>query len=53
MADCSKEQVEALNQKVIEFDKTEKPDIPGFARRMAKRAIEVKKETDNWFMEKI
>lgn len=48
--DCSKEQIHLLSKKVIEFDKSEKPEIPGFARRWAKKAIESKDpETDNWF----
>ncbi len=47
---CSKEEVEKLNQNVIQFDQSEKPEIPGFARRLAKRAIEKKGETDNWFL---
>ena len=51
LSDCSREQVEALSKKVSEFDKSEKPDIPGFARRWAKQVIERKNsETDNWFL---
>lgn len=47
---CGKEQVEKLSQKVSEFDQSEKPEIPGFARWLSKRAIEKKDpETDNWF----
>jgi len=49
--ECNKLQVEILNKKVIEFDKSEKPDISGFARRWAKKVIESKDpETDNWFL---
>jgi hypothetical protein len=49
--DCNSESIEVLNKQVIEFDKSDKPDIPGFARRWAKKAIENKDpETDNWFL---
>lgn len=42
--------VEALSNKVIAFDKSDKPEIPGLARWLAKRSIEGKDpETDNWF----
>lgn len=51
--ECSKDEVERLSKTVIEFDKSEKPEIPGFARRWAKKVIESKDpETDNWFLEK-
>ena len=51
LSDCKKEQVEELNNKVIQFDQSEKPEIPGFARRWAKKAIESNDpETDNWFL---
>ncbi|OJW34626.1 MAG: hypothetical protein BGO54_07805 [Sphingobacteriales bacterium 46-32] len=51
LSDCGKEQVETLSKKVSEFDKSEKPDIPGFARLWAKQVIERKNsETDNWFL---
>jgi len=50
--DCDKQHVEQLSNQVIQFDKTEKPEISGFARRWAKRSIEKKdSETDNWFLE--
>jgi hypothetical protein len=53
LSECSKEQVEHLSKQVIGFDKSEKPDISGYARRWAKRVIENKDpETDNWFLEK-
>lgn len=43
--------VNELNKKVILFDQSEKPEIPGFARRWAKKVIEGKDpETDNWFL---
>lgn len=52
LSDCNQGQVEELSNRVIAFDKSEKPEIPGFARRWAKRAIEKKdSETDNWFLE--
>lgn len=51
LRECDEEQVAGLSRRVIEFDKTEKPEIPGFARRWAKKAIESKDpETDNWFL---
>lgn len=47
---CGKEEVGSLSKQVIEFDKSEKPDISGFARRWAKKVIEGEDpETDNWF----
>ncbi len=49
--DCGNQAVEELNRKVIEFDQTEKLEIPEFARKRAKKAIEGKDpETDNWFL---
>lgn len=49
--ECNKEEVQRLSNEVIEFDKSEKPDIPGIARRWAKKVIESKDgETDNWFL---
>ncbi len=51
LSDCSKEEVERLSKTVIEFDKSEKPEIPGLARQWAKRVIEGEDpETDNWFL---
>jgi len=51
--ECNTEQVENLSKQVIEFDKSDKPEISGFARRWAKKAIEKKDpETDNWFLKK-
>ena len=53
LGDCSKEQVALLSNQVIELDWSEKPEIPGFARRWAKNAIEKEdSETDNWFLKK-
>jgi len=50
--DCSKEEVQRLSEEVSNLDKTNKPDIPGLARWLAKKAIESKNpETDNWFKE--
>ncbi|MCL4550124.1 MAG: hypothetical protein M1480_03140 [Bacteroidetes bacterium] len=43
------QEIEKLSNEVIQFDKSEKPEIPAFARLLAKRAIEKKGETDNWF----
>lgn len=49
---CDKQQVEQLSRQVIAFDKSDKPEISGFARRWAKQSIEKKdSETDNWFLE--
>lgn len=51
LSECDKQKVEELSDRVIAFDKAEKPEIPGFARRWAKRVIESNDpETDNWFM---
>jgi hypothetical protein len=48
--DCSKEQIEQMSKKVSVFDQSTKPEIPGFARKWAKKAIEKEDpETDNWF----
>ena len=51
--ELSKQEIEKLNHRVIQFDQSEKPEIPGLARCLAKRAIEKKGETDNWFLENI
>lgn len=48
--ECSSAQVEDLSNAVIQFDNSEKPEIPSFARKWAKRAIEKYGETDNWFL---
>jgi hypothetical protein len=51
LGECGKEQVEFLSKRVIEFDRTAKPDISGYARRWAKKVIESEDpETDNWFL---
>ena len=48
---CDKDCVEHLNKLVIEFDQSEKPEIPSYARKRAKNVIECKdSETDNWFL---
>lgn len=48
--DSDKMEVERLSKLVSQFDQSEKPEIPGFARKWAKKAIEGKDpETDNWF----
>jgi len=51
--DCTKEMVEELSKKVSRLDQSGKPEIPGFARRWAKKVIEGNDpETDNWFVNK-
>jgi hypothetical protein len=50
LKECTDLQVSELSKRVIEFDKSEKPEIPGFARRWAKHSIEKGGETDNWFL---
>jgi hypothetical protein len=53
LSDCSSSQVELLSKSVSEFDQSEKPEIPGYARKWAKKVIERKdSETDNWFLQK-
>lgn len=53
IGECNKEEVERISKAVIDFDSSDKPEIPGFARRWAKRVIEGKDpETDNWFIKK-
>lgn len=53
LENCSAEQISELSKAVIALDQSARPDIPGYARRLAKRAIEGKDpETDNWFLEK-
>jgi hypothetical protein len=51
LTDCTKEQIQELCEKVSQFDQKGKPDIPWFARRWARKAIEEYDETDNWFRE--
>ncbi len=41
--------IKELSKRVSDFDNSDKPEIPTFARRLAKRSIEIKGETDNWF----
>jgi len=51
LSDCDKTQVEQLSKTVIQFDQSEKPEIPSYARKWAKKAIESNDpETDNWFL---
>lgn len=51
LSDCKREEVEELSKRVSKMDKSEKPEIPGFARRVAKHSIEnTDPETDNWFL---
>lgn len=52
LSGCDSFQVEGLSKKVSLLDQEEKPEIPGYARKWAKRAIEKDGETDNWFLEK-
>jgi hypothetical protein len=48
---CDREVVAVLSKQVTQLDQSEKPEIPGFARRLAKNSIEkVDSETDNWFL---
>lgn len=48
-----KKDVEEISKKVSMFDSSDRPDIPGYARRLAKKAIEKSDpETDNWFLER-
>ena len=49
--DCDKTQVEELSKTIIQFDQSKKPEIPSYARKLAKKAIESNDpETDNWFL---
>ncbi len=51
LSDCDKTQVEQLSEKVSQFDQSEKPEIPSYARKWAKKVIENNDpETDNWFL---
>ncbi len=50
ITDCSNDKVQELNNKVIELDKKNKPEIPFMARKLAQKAIEKNDETDNWFL---
>lgn len=53
LSECKSTEIDRLSKAVIEFDKSEKPEIPGFARKWAKKMIEGKDpETDNWFLNK-
>jgi len=46
-----KRQVVDLSKRVSQLDQSEKPEIPGFARKQAKKSIEkIDPETDNWFL---
>lgn len=50
LGDCNSQMVEELSRLVSQFDQSEKPEIPSFARKWAKKVIEKKDpETDNWF----
>lgn len=50
LENCDEMAIKNLNKEVRDLDSTEKPEIPGFARRWAKSAIEKNDETDNWFL---
>jgi hypothetical protein len=51
LKNASTEEIKKISNKVILLDKSEKPDIPNYARRLAKKAIESEDpETDNWFL---
>jgi len=43
-------EVETLSKRVVELDQSEKPELPGIALKLARKAI-LKGETDNWFLE--
>jgi len=43
------EKLKSLSDKVKKIDKSNKPDIPYFARKWAQSAIKKHNETDNWF----
>lgn len=45
----SEDDIKALSSQVSKIDSESKPDIPVIAYKVAKRAIEKKGETDNWF----
>lgn len=48
--ESSKQKMIELSMLVSQFDQSEKPEIPIFARKWAKNVIESKDpETDNWF----
>ena len=48
---CEDKEVKKLSAAVRELDQSEKPEIPGYARKLAKKAIENSDpETDNWFL---
>jgi hypothetical protein len=50
LSSCTAIEVQQLSDEISAYDQSEKPEIPGFARNWAKRAIEGKDpETDNWF----
>lgn len=50
LKNTSSEEVKKISNKVISLDKSEKPEIPSYARKRAKKAIESNDpETDNWF----
>ncbi|MCO5266959.1 MAG: hypothetical protein M9948_13930 [Lentimicrobium sp.] len=51
MSNATTSKVDELSKKVSSFDQSEKPEIPMFARKWAKKAIEKNDpETDNWFL---
>jgi hypothetical protein len=50
LTSCDNEEVRGLSEKVMQLDKSAKPDIPWLARKWAQRAIENYDETNNWFL---
>lgn len=53
LSHCTREEVERLSRGVTDLDKSKKPEVPGAARKWAKKAIEKSDpETDNWFLSK-
>ncbi len=50
LRNTSSEEVKRMSNKVISLDQSGKPEIPSYARKLAKKAIESKDpETDNWY----
>jgi hypothetical protein len=53
LSDCEKTRIDELSRTVIHLDQSDKPEIPSYARKWAKRVIESEDpETDNWFLKK-
>jgi len=50
MEECDSNTMKKLSEKVSTLDTSDRLDIPSSARWLAKRAIEKRGETDNWFL---